>query len=66
MSKIMPQLVDDVREMRWQLIRQNQNFCYALTAAIKDGGETAEGVTATVRTRNQGPNRNEPRTNSLP
>jgi hypothetical protein len=40
----------DVTEKEWQLIRQDIAFCRALTAAIKSGGETAAGVTATVRT----------------
>jgi hypothetical protein len=41
---------DELQENRWHLIRQDENFCFALTTAIKHGRETAAGVTATVRT----------------
>jgi hypothetical protein len=49
MSKRTSQVTDEGAEVRWQLICQDQNFCRALTAAIKHGKETAAGVTATVR-----------------
>jgi hypothetical protein len=44
------ELADEPREKRQELIRQNNKFCHALAAAIKDGKETSAGVTATVRT----------------
>jgi hypothetical protein len=49
-SKLTTQPPDEATEKYWQLIRQNRNFCRALTTAIKSGMETAAGVSATVRT----------------
>ena len=40
----------EITERELKLIQQDSAFCRALTAAIKSGGETAAGVTATVRT----------------
>ncbi len=42
-------LTADEIEKHRQLIQQDQKFRRTLSAAIRSGGETAAGVTATVR-----------------
>jgi hypothetical protein len=44
---------DAATEHYRNLVRQNDNFCRALTVALNCGTETAAGMTATVRTRGQ-------------
>jgi hypothetical protein len=50
MSRVKAEPDDETTEHYQQLIRQNHDFCRTLSAALKSGTETAEGMTATVRT----------------
>jgi len=45
----LPGPADEANKKRWELICQNRAFIAALHSAIRSGGETAAGVTATVR-----------------
>ena len=50
MSQVKDELASEATGHYQGLIRQNSAFCRAVYVALQAGTETAEGMTATVRT----------------